>query len=45
MILGIGKDKIYCYKIIDENVNTNIIIEFLKELVSILNKTKDKKFI
>ena len=45
MILGIGKNKIYCYKIIDKNVYTNIFKEFLKELVSILNKTKDKKFI
>ena len=45
MILAVGINKIYFYKIIDENVNSNVFIEFLKGLLNSLNQVKEGKYI
>ena len=45
MILAVGKDQIYHYKIIDDNVNTTIFIAFLDELIETLKNNNENKYI
>ena len=45
MILAVGKDKAYNYKITEENVNTNIFLKFLNELNDISQDNKEKKYL
>ena len=45
MILAVGQNKIYSYKIIDQNVNSNIFIDFLKELIETINTIKETKYV
>lgn len=42
MILAVGKDKVYNYKITEENVNASIFLKFLNELNDTLQKIKKK---
>ena len=45
LILAVGIDRIFYYSLNKDNTNSIIFLDFLKELVKIIKKDKDKRFL